>query len=356
MDIFGVIGTPLGWIMYAIESVIHNYGWSLIIFIIVTKVAMFPLAIKQQKSTAKMASMSAKQKELQKKYGKDKAKMQEAQMKLYEDEGVNPMGGCLPMLLNFVILFGIIDVVYKPLKHLLRVPKDLITAANALFEKTVSYPEIEIIKLIQSGETKFDAVFSADWIGKIKDFDMMFMGMNLGDVPTVAFNLLIIIPILSGITALISTLISMKIQKQNGQEMQGGMKYMMLFMPLMSVWIGFSMPAGAGIYWTISNITMIAQSIIVQAIWPPAKVALMTSKTSERTKEKMRKKREKMEDYNKMMEARGLAPKPIPKKLEEPKKIDKEALAREKEATSAKLAEARRRMAEKYDESYEEER
>lgn len=356
MDILGIIGTPLGWIMYAIESVIHNYGWSLIIFIIVTKIALFPLAIKQQKSTAKMASMSSKQKEIQKKYGKDKAKLQEAQMKLYEEEGVNPMGGCAPMLINFAILFGIIDVVYKPLKHLLRVPKELIDAATATFTERASYPEIEIIGKIQEGSTQFGSVFSAEWIEKINNFDMTFLGLNMGDVPAVAFHPLILIPILSCITALLTSVISMRIQKQNGQEMQKSMKYMMLFSPLMSLWIGFSMPAGAGIYWTISNITMIAQTILVQAIWPPSKVALMTSKTSEKTKEKMRKKREKMEEYNKMMEARGLAPKPIPKKLEEPKKIDKEELAREKEATSAKLAEARRRMAEKYGETYEEDK
>lgn len=351
MDIFGWLGVPLGWVMYGIESIVHNYGWSLILFILITKIAMFPLAIKQQKSTAKMASMSAKQKELQKKFGKDKAKMQEAQMKMYEEEGVNPMGGCMPMILNFIILFGIIDVVYKPLKHLLRVPAELIKTASATLGQ-VAYPEIAIVKAVQSGSGQFDSVFGADIIDKISNFNMTFLGLNMGDTPTVAFNLLILIPILSGVTALISTLISMKIQKKNGQEMQGSMKYMMYFMPLMSVWIGFSMPAGAGVYWTASNVFMIFQTILVQKMWPPEKVALHSSKSSEKTKEKMRKKREKMEEYNKMMEARGLAPKAIPQKLAEPKVIDKDALQKEKEMTRIKLAEARKRMAEKYDDTY----
>ena len=350
----GILGTPLGWIMYAIDSFVNNYGLSLILFILFTKVALFPLAIKQQKSTAKMASMSSKQKELQKKFGKDKAKLQEAQMKMYEEEGYNPMGGCLPMIVQMVLLFGIIDVVYKPLKHLLRLPSDLIEKATALLDK-VAYPEIEIVQLVQSGSDQFNAIFDPATIDQILNFNMMFLGINLGDTPTVAFNLLILIPILSGATAFISTMISMKIQKKNGQEMQGGMKYMMMFMPLMSLWIAFSMPAGAGVYWTASNVFMIGQTLLVQALWPPSKVALQTDKNSEKIKEKMRKKREKMEEYNKMMEAKGLAPKKIPEKLVEPKVIDKVALQKEKEMTHNRLADARRRMAEKYDETYEEE-
>lgn len=350
----GFLGVPLGWIMYAIDSFVHNYGLSLILFIILTRVALFPVSIKQQKSSAKMASLSKRQKEIQKRYGKDKAKLQEAQMKLYEEEGVNPMGGCMPMLIQMILLFGIIDVIYRPLKHLIRVPADAIKQATDLLGKTTRIGEIQIINMVQTGSDKFNDIFSADMIDKIKDFDMNFLGINLGDTPTWGFNPLILIPILAGITALGSTLVSMRVQKKNGQEMQGAMKYTMLFMPLMSVWIGFSMPAGAGIYWTISNVMMIAQTLLVQKMWPPERVALENSKNSEKTKEKMRKKREKMEEYNKMMEKKGLAKKPIPKKLAEPKVIDKEALQKEKQLTSDRLAEARKRMAEKYGDTYKE--
>lgn len=361
-DIFGFIGIPLGWIMYGINYFINNYGISLVLFILITKAAMFPFAIKQQKSTARMAGMSAKQKELQKKYGTDKQKLNEATMKLYEEEGYNPMGGCLPMILQMVLLFGIVDVIYKPLKHILRIPGEVITKAteamNAISGATpTSTPEISIIKGVQEGAAHLTSLFSPNQLEDINRFNMNFLGINLGDIPQWGFNLLIIIPILSGLTALLSTLISMKIQKQNGQEMQGAMKYTMLFMPLMSVWIGFSMPAGAGIYWTLSNVLMIAQQVLVQKLWPPEKVSQMTDKNAEKNKAKMAKKRQKMEEYNKMLEAKGIAPKPVPKKIAEPKTkvIDREELQREKEATSKRLAEARKKMAEKYGESYSEE-
>lgn len=352
-----ILGTPLGYVMFGIDFFVHNYGFSLVLFVIFTKVVLFPLAIKQQKSTARMASMSGKQKELQKKYGTDKQKLNEAMMKMYEEEGYNPMGGCLPMIVQMVLLFGIIDVIYKPLTHLLHVPKDIITAATtavtAIADKASSTPQIDIIAKVQSGVPEVLTAVTPEWATKIGDFNMNFLGVNMGEIPTWT-SVLVMIPIISCLTALLSTIISMRIQKKNGQEMQGAMKYTMLFMPLMSLWIGFSMPAGAGIYWILSNVLMVAQQVLVQKLWPPEKVALMTDKSSEKTKEKMRKKREKMEAYNKMLEEKGMAPKPIPKKIAEPKVIDKEELKKEKEATSQKLADARRRMAEKYGEAYEE--
>lgn len=354
----GILGTPLGYVMFAIDFFVNNYGLSLVLFIILTKVILFPLAIKQQKSTARMAAMSGRQKELQKKYGNDKQKLNEAMMKMYEEEGYNPMGGCLPMIIQMVLLFGIIDVIYKPLQHLMHVPKEMIASAKTVLEqimgKVTSTPEIDIITKIQTGSTEFASVFTPEWTEKIQNFDMNFLGVNMGEIPTWT-SWLVLIPIISTLTALLSTIISMRIQKQNGQEMQGGMKYTMYFMPLMSLWIGFSMPAGAGIYWILSNVLMIAQQVLVQKLWPPEKVAQMTDKSAEKNKEKMRKKREKMEAYNKMLEEKGMAPKPIPKKLSEPKVIDKEALKREREETSTKLAEARKRMAEKYGDAYDDE-
>lgn len=358
-DLFGFIGVPLGWVMFGINYFINNYGVSLVLFILITKAAMFPFAIKQQKSTARMAGMSAKQKELQRKYGTDKQKLNEATMKLYEEEGYNPMGGCLPMVLQMVLLFGIVDVIYKPLRHILRIPSDVVVKATEALTKMnggtpTGTPEISIIKHVQEGAGEISTIFSQAQVADITRFDMNFLGMNLGEIPQWGFNALIIIPILSGLTALISTLISMKIQKRNGQEMQGAMKYTMLFMPLFSVYIGFTMPAGAGIYWTLSNLLMIAQQMLVQKMWPPEKVSLMPDKNAAKNKEKAAKKRQKMEEYNKMLEAKGMAPKPIPKKIAEPKVIDREALQQEKEATNKRLAEARKRMAEKYGESFNE--
>ena len=124
-----LFGTPLGWIMWLLYQVIRNYGIVLILFTILVKAALFPLSVKQQKSSAKMAIFQPKIAEIQKKYANNKQKQQEEMMKLYEAHGYNPMSGCLPLLIQFPILFGIIDVVYNPLTHILRIPKDTIASA-----------------------------------------------------------------------------------------------------------------------------------------------------------------------------------------------------------------------------------
>ena len=227
-SIFGIIGIPLGWIMSLIYNLVHNYGWSLILFIILIRILMIPLGIKQQKSSAKMASFQPKLQQLQKQYGKDKSRYQEEMMKLYEKEGVSPTGGCLPMVLQMVLLFGIIDVIYNPLKHLLHIPADAITKAIQLLGNAGgNAPQLKIIHMIQATgyNGQFDAAFGADGISKIQDFGMHFLGLNLGDIPSEVWGFAIIVPILSFVAQIAFTLVSMAQQKQNGMETKGCLLY-----------------------------------------------------------------------------------------------------------------------------------
>lgn len=368
----GILGAPLGWIMWAIDQVLHNYGWSLIVFVLITKLITFPLAVKQQKSTVKMSGISAKQKALQKKYGNDKNKLNEETMKLYEQEGINPMGGCLPLVVQMVLLFGIIDVIYRPLTHLVRVASDKISAATALLENGMTaMNEITIINEIQKGSTVFDSVLGADLIAQIKNFDLHFLGMNLGELPTFT-SILIIIPILSGVTALLSSWISMKIQGSNGQQMGNGMKLTMLLMPLVSVLFAFTMPSGAGLYWTVGNVFQIVQTIVIQKIWPPEKILAEKNKNAAKTSEKFRRRRERMEAYNATLEEvkkeRGITDDPVVTRAQVARRQAEQKLAQrnaamedenaspsDKEEARRRIAAARKRMAEKYGEEYTEE-
>lgn len=361
---FDIIWAPLGWAMYGIQEIVKNYGWALVIFTILLKLVLFPLSIKQQKSTAKMAAFQPKIKELQKKYGKDKQKLQEEQMKLYEQEGYNPAGGCLPMLVQFGVLFGIIDVVYKPLKHLIRIAPDVIKSAEAMMVEILGKPtssaQLMVIKSMQEeipGVDKLAALFTPDQVDKIMNFDMMFLGINIGDIPTWGFNLLIIIPILSGLTAFLTSWISTRQQEKMGQTMQKSMKYMMYAMPLMSLWFCFSVPAGVGVYWIISNLTAIAQTIILGKIYTPEKLANMNDKNKDKNIEKMRIKREKIEEIQKAQRQKyidkGLTP-PEPKVARPVKKIQAPEIIDDGISAQDRIKLARKRLAEKYGETYDE--
>jgi len=355
----GILGTPLGWVMsFIYDYIVHSYGWALILFIVLTRVVLYPLGVKQQKSTARTAAIQPKLQQLQKQFGKDRNRYQEEMMKLYEKEGVSVTAGCLPMAVQMIFLFGIIDVIYKPLQHLLHIPSELLNQAGRLLSNTSSYSQLEIVTKIQEGSAAFYPVLGPENVEKIQNFNMNFLGVNLGATPNKVWGWVILIPIASFVSQILYTLLSMAQQKKNGQVMQGTMKWMMLIMPLMSLWFAFTMPAGIGLYWTVSNVLMIIQQLILQKLYPPEKVLAKSDRSTERARAKMKKKRERMEQYNKMMEERS-GQTPAPKKEapsgEKAKKLDKEAVLREKELTNKRLAEARKRMAEKYGDEYKEE-
>ena len=115
--------------MYAINSVVNNYGITLILFAILVKVLMIPLAIKQQKSMIVNARLQPKMREIQKKYANNREKYAEELQKLYAKEKFSPYTSCLPMAIQFPILFGMLDVIYYPIKHTIRLPADLISNA-----------------------------------------------------------------------------------------------------------------------------------------------------------------------------------------------------------------------------------
>ncbi len=121
-----IIAWPFGKLMWLCWLVVKNYGLALLIFTVLIKLIMLPSSIKQQKSTARMARLTPKLEQIKKKYANNQEKQNEATMQLYNEEGVNPMGSCLPMIVTFVILFAIIEVVYAPLTYISGIDKTTI--------------------------------------------------------------------------------------------------------------------------------------------------------------------------------------------------------------------------------------
>lgn len=132
---FDLFAIPLGWIMKGCYYVFKNYGIALLVFTLITKVLVFPLNIKQQKSMASMTMLKPKLDELEKKYGKNKQKLQEEQMALYSETGVNPAASCLPMLVMMVILFAMIPVIYGPLTYVSNLDKDDVKSSNQMIKQ-----------------------------------------------------------------------------------------------------------------------------------------------------------------------------------------------------------------------------
>ena len=334
------LGVPFGFVMRHIYQFIQNYGLAIVIFTILVKLVLLPLAIKQQKSSAKMAVVQPQVLEIQKKYANNQQKMNEELQSLYVREGFNPMGGCLPTLIQFPIIMGLYDVIYKPMTHILSIGKDIIAqatqiaTAQSLIPERVYSAEPYIIRAVQNAPEAFSEL-GTDVVSQIQALDMNFLGINLGTVPTFAFNLLLLIPLASFLSSMLMTVISMRNTPAPGGASGAGMKATMYMMPLLSGWIAFSVPAGVGMYWTISNLLSVLQVIVLNKFYNPKEMAEKARIESEQRREKEKEERAK---------ARELA-----------KKGDAEAKAKamsQKELNRKKLAEARRRDAEKYGEVY----
>ena len=336
-----IIGYPLGWVMWFFYNFLGNsYVLSLLLFTIFTRLLLLPSTIKQQKSMVKNARLKPKLDALQKKYGKNKQKYQEEMMKLYEKEGYNPMSGCLPMLIQFPILFGLIEVVYKPLKYILQLSDETITAIETVATAAgQNATRAQVWALGHLDNIKGVASISEVDFKKIESMDMNFLGMNLGEQPTWAWNLLLLIPILSGVTAYASSIISTKFSSQN-MEGAGAMKGLMLLMPILSIVISFSVPAGVGLYWIFSNIIAGVQTIVLHKVYDPQKIAAELEAAEEQKKEEERQAR--IEAKKEAQQAR---------KEGRTTEISDEALS-QKEINKKKIAEARKRMAERTGEEY----
>ena len=274
-----ILGWPLGYVMEWIYKLIPNYGWDIILFTLLITLVKIPLQINQQKSMARMSAYQPLVADIQKKYRDKPDKQQEELMKLQE-QGYKPTAGCMPMLVNFLVMFGVIEVVYRPLQRIFHIGADALTAAGeALTNLGISFTTVtrdtNIIAQVIAGESTVTSCFTPDQVSTITEFGqhMDFFGIDLTRVPQyslAAENLpLLIFPVLAIVTMFISTHISMK---ASGQQMQGSMKLTMYMMPLLYLFFCFTYPLAFSLYYVISNIVMTAQTQVMRKFYDPEKM------------------------------------------------------------------------------------
>ena len=280
---FYILGTPLGYVMEWIYNLIPNYGWDIILFTLLVRIVSLPLAVYQQKSTAKMSAFQPMVSEIQKKYKNDQEKQSAELQKLQQDYGYNPMSGCWPMFLNMFVIFGVIEVVYRPLQRIFHMSAETLDAAGAVLTAmgqniTTVTRDGAIINAVASGVQDVIACFTAEEVAVIGQFatSQNFFGIDMMAMPVLSLAPatlpLLLWPALSAVTMFLSQHITMKSTGQDAQ-MQGSMKIMMTLMPLMFVWFSFTVPVGFSLYYTITNILMTVQSAVMRKIYDPKKMA-----------------------------------------------------------------------------------
>lgn len=281
-----------GWLLGQFYNLVGNYFVALALFALFFKIVLLPSAIKQQKSTARQARLQPKLRRIQERYKGDKnaqQKIQEEQQALYQREGFNPMNqGCLPLLIQMPIIFGLYGAVYKPLTYAVRVPEKAIEALTKIAQelkliaetttKGRSTVEISIIDNIDKlWDGALEAGVDLSVLEQIKDFsgEFNFFGYSLSQNPSFKpLTLLAIIPVLSCLTSLATSFIGHIRSKRNNPAMANNptMGCMTFGMPLFSLYFVTMFPAAIGVYWIINNVYSFLQTLIVGHLYSPEKV------------------------------------------------------------------------------------
>lgn len=295
---YDMLSIPFGFLFRILFGFVENYGLALIIFSAFFRFILLPSTIKQQKSSAKMARLQPKLKRIREKYQdynpqERNMKIQQETSELYQREGYSSMGAsCLPLLIQFPVLIGLYGVIRKPLTYVLALSEGAVAAfvevANKLELTTgtaSAYAESVVISnLDRILETAPELVSKfATEIEAIRNFDFTILGIDLGSIPsdiyaasggiTKANILILAVPVISGLTSLLTSVLSQYRQKKANPEMQNQamMGCMMLMMPVWSLWLTWKFPVGMGMYWILSNVLAFVQTLVLGHIYAPRK-------------------------------------------------------------------------------------
>ncbi len=281
--IFNIINIPLAWVLRFIASAFNgNFAAAVFVFTLFINLAFIPLTIKSQKSAVQQTRIKPKLDELKKKYGDDKQKYSAAMQQLYQEENISMAGGCLPMIFRLVIMMSIYWLIMQPITYLMGVDASVIDAAKEALNlgSNTRNVELSIISAVESGKISSPQILAA-----LDNVGFNFFGINLTETPNFSFNIfgdfqkIWIMPILAFASQILSSMLSMKMQKKANPDAPN-MMGMMLTMPLMSLFIGFSLPGGVTFYWACSSLIGGLIQIAVQQFYGPHKLL-----SKERSKE-----------------------------------------------------------------------
>ena len=270
-----IIRVPFGYLLDWLYTFTNNYGLSLILFSLIVKLVLLPMSVKSKKSMLKMSRLSPQVKALEAKYGDDKQKYQLAVQQMYKEEGVSMGGGCLWSFIPLIILLPLYYVIREPITYMMHNSRSVSEAIVAFLQasgenlgKNSYYAQLAAAGHIGDYMDELKAL-AVTANANLQAMNFQFLGIDLSGIPSFRFWEcegwgeigLFLIPVVSAGLQAASMWLSQKMNNQvatnaDGEQDADAAKTanqtnatMMLMMPLMSLWIGFSMPAAISIYW-----------------------------------------------------------------------------------------------------------
>ena len=276
------IATPFGWLMMVLYNLTDNFGWAIILFGIIVALVLLPFMAKSKKSMMRMSRLQPRMMELQKKHEGNPQKLNEEMARLYRENKVSPLGGCLWSMLPLFIMLALYRAVVKPLTIMMGVPDEMLMEGGAIYDQLQALG-YQLSNYTASTNSFYEQIYQAKFIAEhwssfqgisdqLVQMNFNFIGLDLSATPQWkfwAFDFsagttqtigLFIMPLISTGLSYLSMFVNRKVQPQVGTTQQqqanaSSMKTMMIVMPLMSLWIGYIMPAAMCVYWIINSLT-----------------------------------------------------------------------------------------------------
>lgn len=287
-----IILSPFSWLLKFFYNFCGSYGLALILFALVVKVVLFPLSLKGKRGMIQMNMLSGQMQKLQKQYANNRERYNQEVQKLYEKEKVNPMGGCLWSFIPLIILMVLYPIIREPFHYMMGINDVNILDAIA---QTVNWGPVALANgwIREAADTFTNTAYNQLYLSSLITPDNLaavqaaageaganifainfdFLGFaDLSQIPKLQFWTveggfgLFILPVISAALSVVFSLVSMKTnainqQTQNSQN-NGTMRTMMIINPIISLWIGFSMPAALCIYWIANSLFSMIQEFI----------------------------------------------------------------------------------------------
>ena len=325
------ICVPFAWLTRMFYTWTGSYGVALILFTLIVKLVILPFQLKSKKSMLRMGRMNGKVQEIQKKYANNKERQQQEIADLYAREGVNPMSGCLWSFLPFPILIALYYIIRTPLRYFMSLSNEVIAKITELAVslgyvsgaegQAAAYDQIYLAKFIHDNWSSFDGKFDG-----LIDLNYNFLGMDLSSVAKDLFSQfpsggwpvigIMIMPLISAALQFLMTRISMK-TNGNSNNMNGSSKAMLYMMPLMTVWMGYILPAALCVYWIANAAFSCIQELVLNKHFSKVLDREETDKERQKREARYAKMQAARENYNRQLEQQskgGKKPQPQPKK------------------------------------------
>lgn len=307
----------LGYIMKLLYSLCDNYGIAIILFTIISKIILLPVSIIVQKNSIKMVKMQPSINRININYFGDKDKIADESAKLYKKEKYNAFTSLIPLFVQILLLIGLVQVINKPLTYINNIDEDKTKEMEAIaisehkIDKSSSSIELTIVTDIKENKNieKYSSIITKEEIQKIKKINLSFLGFDLSWIASNKKGIALLIPLIAGFSALLMC-IGQNIMNVLQAEQTKTNKYGMLVLSVgLSLYLGYFVPAGIGLYWTASNLLAILQQWLLNIFINPKKAVdyeelektreelkKLNSISNKRTKEQIKKEKQ---DYKK---------------------------------------------------------